>query len=266
MNLYSQPLLLSLWIAIMIAQGYTLAILIGRKAYREYPAFTICRAIGEIQHLAFLYFASYHPSLYLPVRWGAYPLDLITTTALVLEVFYRLFHPLQTLPKRTIPHFLQATSALILIAVGFAIRFPGAQPTAWMTFARAMDQVVSWVLCGAFGFIVIFAKYFGVPWRHRVFGIAAGYLMYLGIDVAVATVVAQFRLPPYSPIKLLDMFSYLLACLIWAYYFAKPEGPRLLPNMEQIKEIRAIVDSHVIAMTGARIDEPSRSDKPWGGQ
>lgn len=250
----------------MIAQGCVVAVLIGRKGYREYPAFTVQRVSTEIQHLVLFYVASYHPSLYLTGRWCAYPLDLVTMIALVLEVFYRLFHPVSTLPKHTISHFMQATIALILLAVGFTIRFPGAQPTAWMTFARAMDQVVTWVLCGIFAFIGIFAKYFGIPWRHRVYGIAAGYLLYLSVDVAVATVVAQYHLPPFSLILRLEMVSYVLACLIWAYYFAKPEEPRLLTNMEQMKKIRALVDSYAIAMTGARSDEPNRSDKPWGGQ
>jgi hypothetical protein len=250
----------------MVLQGYVLAILIEKKAYREYPAFSTCRAVGLAENLMFLYFASYHSSLYQKVQWTTYPLGVVTVVVLVWEVFYILFHPFSSLPKQTISHFIQAVFAICLVSILFAIRFPGAQPTLWMTFARATDQVVTWVLCGVFGFIAIFARYFGIPWRHRVFGIAAGYLLYLGVDVAVTTAIVQFHIPPYSRVGMLSMFAYLLACLIWAYYFAKPEEPRLLPNLEQLEKLQTIVGSHAIAMKEARIDERPRSDKPWGGQ
>jgi general stress protein CsbA len=252
MNLYSRPLLLGIWVAIIIALGYVWAILIERKAYREYPAFSAIVTFEVVRHLVGFHVATYHAHQLQIFFWATYPPELVILVALVLEVFHVLFHPFSTLPKQTIPHFLQAIIAVALVAVTFAVRFPGAQATAWMTFARAMDQVVSWVLCGVFGFIVIFAKYFGIPWRHRVYGIAAGFLLYLCVDVTVTTMIAQYRLPPYSPIGLLDMLAYLLACLVWAYYFTKPEEPRVVPNLEQIERIRALVGSHAIAIDRVR--------------
>ncbi len=266
MNLYSRPLLLCLWIAIMIAWGSVLAILIGRKAYREYPAFTAFIMLGTVRDLILFYIASYHAPYHLICYWGSWPLDLVCTVALVREVFFVIFHPFSTLPRRAIPNFLQATVAVSAVVLLFTLRFPGAQPTLWMTFARAMDQVVSWTLCGIFGFIVLFAKYFGIPWRHRVYGIATGFLFYLSVDTAVTTAVAQLRLPPYTNVKMVDMLAVFLECLIWIYFFTRPEESRLLPNLEQIKEIQALVGNHAIAITGTRCDEPTRSDKPWGGQ
>jgi hypothetical protein len=241
MTLSSQPLLVSLWIANIIAEGCVLALLAGRRGYREYPAFTTFIAFRVVLSLLLFYVANNCASLYQPVKWIAYVPQLPILVALVWEVFHVLFHPYSTLPKRTIAHFVQATAAVAIVAVAIAIRFPGAQPTAWMTFARATEQVVSWMLCAVFAFIAIFASYFGIPWRHRVYGIGAGFLLYLSVDVVVETVIAQWSLPIRSPISCLRMLVFLPACVIWAYYFATPEAPRTVPTLQELKTLKALL-------------------------
>jgi len=243
MTLYSQPLLVALWIANMVAEGCVLACLVGRRGYREYPAFTAFVLACVVRSLLLFYVANYAPSLYQSVKWATYGLpQLPIVIALVREVFHILFHPYNTLPKQTISHFMLATVAVAVLAVAFAIRYPGAQPTVWLTLARATDQVVSWVLCAVFGFIAFFAQYFGIPWRHRVYGIGAGFLLYLSADVVVETAIAQWRLPAYSPISYLGMLAFLGACMIWVYYFAAAEAPRSVPTLEELKTVKSLLE------------------------
>jgi hypothetical protein len=95
------------------------------------------------------------------------------------------------------------------------------------------------VLCGIFGFIALFSSYFGIPWRHRAYGIGLGFLFYLSVDVAFTTIVAQYGQAAFSAIRWLDMVAFMLACVIWILYFAMSEAARPVPSLEQLHRIHA---------------------------
>jgi hypothetical protein len=161
---------------------------------RQYPAFTSFVWFCVVRSLVLFYVAHHAMGLYVWVKWGAYLPQLVLLVMLVLEVGRVLFAPICTLPQGTVAHFIEATTASVGVIVALAIRYPGQQIASWMTVARAMDQATSWVMWTVFGLIAIFASYFGIPWRHRVYGIGVGFFFYLSVDVAVTTVVAQRRL------------------------------------------------------------------------
>ena len=240
---YQDQLFTDLWIAVICAQSCLLIVLAARRAVREYPAFAAFVGFCVVRSFSLLYVSHQQSELYQQIKWIAYVPQFAILIAVVLEVLYLLFHPFETLPAKTMLHFLQAAGTVALVAVLFAVLHPGAQPSAWMTFARAMDQAVSWVLCSVFILVALFAKYFGIPWRHRVYGIGFGFLLYLSADVAVTTIVAQYRLPPFSPVWLLDMLAFLAACAIWIYYFSAREVARSVPSCEQVQRLRAVLGS-----------------------
>jgi hypothetical protein len=256
MNLHYHQVFTGLWICVMAAESCLLAILLSRKAYRDYPAFTAFVSFCVGRSLILFYVSNAYPSLYQPVKWIAYMPQLAILIAVVLEVLHRLFHPFDTLPGKTMVHFIRATGAVAIAAIIFAIFHPGAQPTAWMTFARAMDEVVSWILCSIFVLVALFASYFGIPWRHRLYGIGLGFLLYLAADVTVTTAVTQLRLAPWNPVWLLDMAAFLTACLIWINYFRTAEVPRSVPTCEQIQQIRAILGNFANVMDGRNTYAP----------
>ncbi len=257
---HQQQIFNAVWIAVILAESCLGALLLFRKAYREYPAFSGFVFFCVARSLVLSYVARTNLPLYQPVKWIAYAPQLAILIAIVLEVLHRLFHPFDALPRNTMKHFSQATALVAVAAIAFAVLNPGAQPTAWMTFARAMDQVVSWILCAVFVFVALFSSYFGIPWRHRVYGIGVGFLIYLVADVAVTTAVTQLRLPPFSPIWLLDMLAFLAACLVWTSYFQAADVPRSVPTSEQIKEIRAMLGNFANVVDDAQ--HASRNKRP----
>lgn len=238
---YQQQIFNAVWFAVILAESYLGAVLLIRRAYREYPGFSAFVLFCVARSLGLAYVAWATPPLYQPVKWIAYVPQLAILIAVVLEVLYRLFHPFDELPRNTMRHFVRATGLVAAAAIIFALLHPGAQPTAWMTFARAMDQVVSWVLCAVFVFVALFSSYFGIPWRHRLYGIGVGFLIYLVADVTVTTTVTQLRLAPLNPIWLLDMLAFLVACLVWTSYFHAAEVPRSVPTCEQLKQIQSVL-------------------------
>ncbi len=253
---YQQQIFTGAWVAVILAESLLATVLLIRKAYREYPAFSTFVFFCVTRSVVLYCVAHANLSLYQPVKWIAYVPQLAILIAIVLEVVHRLFHPFDALPRDTMMHFLQATALVAVAAIGFAFRHPGAQPTAWMTFARAMDQVVSWILCAVFVFVALFSTYFGIPWRHRLYGIGLGFLIYLMADVAVTTAVSQLRLAPFSPIWLLDMLAFLAACLVWTRYFHAAEVPRSVPTSEQIKQIRDMLGDFANVVDDAQANAP----------
>jgi len=236
MTFAAHPLAYVLWIVIMIAQGCVLALLVGRRGYREYPAFTAFIVFCVIHSLVLFYLSNYAPGYYLPVYWLTYVPELVILASLVQEMFYVLFHPYETLPANTLRHFLGAILAVAILILTLTAIFPGAQPKTWLTVARATDQAVTWLLCVIFTLIVLFAKYFGIPWRHRLQGIASGFLIFLSVDIFVTTIVTQLHLPPYSAVWSLGMFAFLAACCTWAYYFAAEDVARTVPSLEELRK------------------------------
>jgi hypothetical protein len=229
----------ALWVFAVLMETGLLGLLLWRSAYRRYPAFTVFVAFCVLRSTVLLWLWYRAAWLCVPVKWGAYVPQLVILLMLVMEVFEAVFHPCDTLPRGTLTHFLEAVGSVAVVAVAFAICFPGAQPTAWLTFARAMDQATSWVLCGIFGFIALFSSYFGIPWRHRAYGIGLGFLFYLSVDVAFTTIVAHYGQAAFSAIRWVDMAAFMLACVIWTVYFAMSETPRPVPTVEQLHRVRA---------------------------
>jgi len=231
----------AVWFTVIFVETALFVLLAARKAYNEYLAFFMFVLFSVLRSFLLLYVMIWHSALFPTIRWLPYVPQLVILIAVVLEVLYLLFHPFETLPSNTVAHFVGATGTIAVFAVAFALSHPGAQPTAWATFATALDQAVSWIVCAIFVLVALFGTYFGIPWRHRVYGIGVGFVVYLCADVVVTTVIAQFRLAPLNPIRLLDMVAFLASCAIWAYYFVVPETARVVPTCEQIEEVRAVV-------------------------
>lgn len=235
MTLYSDPLVVGLWICIIVAEGYLLGVLLGRKACTHFRAFTWFTGFCVARSLALFYFAHKNEEHFQIVTWCSYPLQLILILMLVIEVFQKLFHPTETLPPRTLTSFVQAAAALVIVTIVIAIRFPGEQAVFWLTLARATDQATSWVFLALFCSIAVLAAYLGIPWTDPVCGIGIGFIFYLAVDAVVTTVVAQTQ---YDLIWPVDMIAFLLASFVWIIFFLKPELHVSAPNREQLDRLK----------------------------
>jgi hypothetical protein len=238
----SPAMLYSLWSMVILAETAVLSLLLARRIYRYFPAFTCFIAFCVLRSVVLVGLNFLDRGTYSAVYWTAYAPQLVLAIALTLELFNLLFKPFETLPRNTLAHFVEGIVAIAAAGLLFALCWPGAQSSAWMSFLRAMDQCVSLVLFATFALIALFATYFGIPWRHRAFGIVVGFLFHLGVDTAVTVVVAQYGLPSRSAIWPVHMLAFVIACGIWVYYFAIPETPREPLQLEQLQRILAVLE------------------------
>jgi hypothetical protein len=167
MTLYTEPVVVSLWICVMLAQGYVLGLLLGRGFRRDYPAFTAFMAFCVLRSLVLFYVAHEAMDLYQIVLWGSYLPQLVLLIMLVVEGFQCLFSPIRTLPKGTLAHFVEASCACLGVVTVLTLRYPGERYIRWITCMWALDQATSWVMFTYFGLTGIMATYFGIPWRRN---------------------------------------------------------------------------------------------------
>jgi hypothetical protein len=235
-------LLVSLWIVIILTEGYLLGILLGRHAYRVYPAFTAFVGFCTIRSLVLFYIANNAMDHYYAVVWGSDLPQSMFLVALLIEVFRGLFSPLRTLPQGTVSLFMEAGVGCLAIVAALTAMCPGEQYAFWLLVARAVDEGTSRVMLAVFILIAMFASYLGIPWRHRQYGIGLGFLVYLCTDVVVTTIAAHFSTLA-DKVWPVDMCAFLIACALWVYYFIKPDVPRNPVTTEQLRHLETILSS-----------------------
>ena len=249
MSLSQHPLVATLWVLVMAAQGSLMLLLFWRRAWRDNAAFTsfIAFCVLRSSLLLYVYLAGKGTTAYVLLRSGAYVVQFVILIAVVLEVVKILFRPYEALPRGTLGNFALAALSVASLAVMFTVRFPGAHPSEWLMILREIDQAFSWALWGIFAIFAMFSTCLGIPWNHRVYGIVVGFFFYLSVDVAVITITSQLGLPiSRSYIWPLDMLAFLGACSVWLYSFAHEEVPRSVATMEQVNRISAVLSQYVV--------------------
>jgi hypothetical protein len=249
------PLVLTLWALVVASEGCLLLLLFWRRAWRDNAAFTGFIAFCVLRSCLLIYarFVLENSTAYVRVGWGAYALQSVLLIALVLEVVRIVLGPYEALPRGTLGNLVLATFTVAFLTVAFTLRFPGSEPSEWITFLRAMDQGVSWTLWGIFVTILVFARVLGIPWNHRVYGIVVGFVFYLSVDVVIVTMTTQRGQHIGSEIWPLDMLAFLVACFTWTYCFARAEVPRAVPTMIEVRRLATVLSQYVILIKSVEV-------------
>lgn len=253
--------IVGLWVLVIACETGLMLVLFWRKAWQTNAAFTAFIVFCVLRSCLLFCAGPVMQSSrgYFLIWWAAYVPQSVLLIALVLEVIQIVFRPYEALPRGTLGNFAMAVFALLLLTVSMTLRFPGIQATEWMTFLRAMDQGVSWALLGVFSLIAGFASLLGIPWNHRVYGVVAGFLFYLSVDVAVVTMTAHSEIALHHYIGPLDMLAFLFAASGWTYCFARAEVPRSVPKLEEVQKIAAVLSQYVFVIESLEVKKGSKA-------
>ena len=89
--LASPALLYSLWATVIVAEAAVFTMIVARKVYRCFPAFTGFVGFCVLRSLLLVGLNITHRGLYSTVYWLAYVPQLVLVIALTLEIFNFLF-------------------------------------------------------------------------------------------------------------------------------------------------------------------------------
>jgi hypothetical protein len=228
-----------LWYAAPLLQAVILFAMIWRKVAREFPAFFSYTVFHLIEYAAT--FAAYRHSYraYFYTYWGTEIADSIITLVVIQEIFAKVFEPYQSLRKVETTAFRWGAVFLCLLALLGATLGPSPISDRLIAGLLIVQRSTALIQTGLLFLLFVFARLFGLGWRHYVFGISLGF----GVSAALGLVIAAFRAQFGTMLEALSApllsASVLLGIGIWTYYFVSEKSVSEigeLPNAGQLQE------------------------------
>jgi hypothetical protein len=214
------------WIAPALLQALVLAVMIRRRLVREFPVF-VCYTAFEVALFAakfslFRLGDKYYGG-YFYASWAGKIAELVLGFAVIHEIFSRVFKAYPALEKLGGLLFKWAAVVLLLLVV---VASAAAPPTSGSqtVFTLFLVTRALWIMqCGLLSLLFLFSSYFGLSWRHYIFGIALGFGFYGTAELVLAALRTQFG-PSWDTIFTATApLAYNCAVLIWVSYLLRPE-------------------------------------------
>lgn len=210
---------LTVWIAIIAVKLVLAGLLVGARGrrYTAFKSYVFISGAGSIGLYAVHAMAG--PEAYFWAYWSKQSVDSGLVLWVIYDLFYELFHPFWTIPRRTrdtaLYIFLPAAICLTISAV----LFPSSLPECFLRTARMYSRAVTFNALLSMAAIILLAKYFMIPWRVRTKGIAAGLVLPLLIQSMLSVVGSTSGTIAHQFIGTIGMLSDLFGISAWAWIF-----------------------------------------------
>lgn len=226
-----------LWLAPVVLQTALAIVMRIRRLDRELPAFFAYCAFSAVQ-TPILFWIYHRTTAYFYCYWVAEAVSAILGLAVIYEVFLHVFQRYDSSSRLAQSLFRWVGAALVLTAVVTAMAVPGNDANRLMAVSLVLGRSVLLVQCGLLLFLFTAAAYLRLSWRSRAFGIAMGFGLFVGVQLAEGAVRAQVGLISQETLSLVKMASYNCAVLVWMTYLLAPqpaEVPAPAPRLEHVK-------------------------------
>jgi len=220
----------AIWFARVALLPVLLTVIIRRRFYRCFPAFSTYVAYSTFAGFAFI-FLNYSPRISGNQYFEAYVVHGALATILEFAVIYGLF----TAKLRQFPQlraggttaFRWATIFLLMVTIALAWLLPSRSPFPPMSIYQVLQRTVDSLGSGLLLFLFAFFAYFRLPWRSQEFGIALGLGLLVSVDVAGMAIHSQIDSGVFNLYSnLYTIFTEgaeLLSVCLWLFYILKPE-------------------------------------------
>jgi hypothetical protein len=212
----------ALWIAHPVLQLGVAGFMVQRKLHRKFPVF-FAYILSQVLIFAILFPMSTKGSYYwfFYTYWVTAAVSLAVGFKVIHEIFLDVFRPYHTLKDLGTVLFSWAGLVMLLVAAVVAAASTTSDQGPLVQAVLTVQRCVRVIQCGLILFLLLFARYLGVSWKQRSFGIAAGF----GGFASVELIVLALRASDYiheNTVSLANMCAYNLAILVWlAYMLAK---------------------------------------------
>jgi len=224
----------SLWYLGTALEAIAVTVMMRRRLIQEFPVFFSYLAFHVIY--AFLgFFVRAHYGGDSPSNrqfyWSGQAIGTGMRFAVIYEVFVRMLRPYSALQRGAIILLKWATLILLFIAVIAAALSHGTVDPRWaLKGAVSLDQSVNVVQCGLLVFLFLYSSYFGLTWRHYVFGIALGFGLIASMELLSAALQAQIGESADLLFDFGPRIRFVIAVFIWNFYLLTRPAVRLTPN------------------------------------
>ncbi|HEU4416665.1 MAG TPA: hypothetical protein VFT65_17880 [Candidatus Angelobacter sp.] len=210
-----------LWILGIALQTLLAAVLLVKRSWRKYPAFT-----GYVLFNLFAAVAMYplfpNKVLYFYGYWICEAIGIVLGLGVVREIFTNVFSPHPALRQLATLIFRVAIVILVVLAIGVIY----AQSGSTSSIANAIllaEEATRIVEVGLVMFLFLSSSAFGLHWRQSVFGMALGLGMFAAADLVTATLIGHVGPALVQGFNLAHGIAFATSLLIWLGYLLAPE-------------------------------------------
>jgi hypothetical protein len=215
-----------LWIAPVVIFTVLTVIMVKKNQRKRFPFFF---AYCVFQVPAFvIQFTTYHMSQisYFYAWWTLSVLSIGISFAVIYEIFTEVFRPFDGLRDLGAALFRWAAAVLVIAAVMMSISGPSAPGPVALRAIVSLERSVRVMQCGLVLLMIVCSPYLGLRYRHRVFGIGAGFGILAALDLIAVAVLGRLGFAAQDFFTLGRMAAFNFAALMWGVYFLRPEPAR----------------------------------------
>jgi len=243
----------ALWVSGSALALAVVVTMVRRKLRQEFPFFFSYAAFQVVSAPAL--FALYQRGVYADyfyAYWVTSALGIGLGLAVLFEIFQHAFRPYAALRGLASMLFRWAALVLLLVAVITALAAPSGQKPI-ITAILSLERSIRMMQVGLLVLLLFFSPQLGLSWRHRLFGITAGFGGYAAVSLTLVSLRAQLGIPSDSTYSLINSGAYTFAALTWFAYLLAPEPAR------QAVRVQPVPDQWDFALQGIGRTQPPDS-------
>ena len=171
-------------------------------------------------------FYVYHrttPANYFWAYWIGQALSAALGFAVIYEIYGNVFRQYDAIRRLGSLLFRWAAAVLLIVTVVVAASSQGSEANRAVEAVITLERSVRVIQCGLLFLLFAFASYFGLSWKHYVFGIALGFGVFVSVEMAAITLRGQLGPIARGTWTLVNSAAYYCAILIWVGYFLAPQ-------------------------------------------
>lgn len=192
------------------------------KIIREFPFFSTYTVVHVIRFLVLFptsLFSRPPYAGYFYGYWSAEALDVVLGIAVIYELYSHVFGEYQALRRLGNVLFQWSAAMLLLAAVAMAAMTTGSDTSRVIAGIMVAEQCFAFIRAGLLLFLFLFARAFGLTWRHYIVGIALGFAVYVSVDMAAAAIRGNIGSIANATYALIKTGAYNCTAVIWMMYF-----------------------------------------------
>jgi hypothetical protein len=225
------------WLASIALQVVLGAVLVHKKAWRQFPIFTLYTLFCLFQS-AMSFALRAMPQAYTYFVFCCETLGFMLGLGVIYEVFNRLLIPYPALSKLASTAF-KSTIALLLLIAGAVVYFHSpVQGSRLVAGFVILEQATRVAQVGLVIFLFSFSGVFGLHWRQSIFGMALGLGVFVAVELVGITLRAQFGNVAMPIFTIARSLSFNFSLLIWLGYILAPERVTIaeMPKRAQLEQ------------------------------
>jgi hypothetical protein len=217
MNFNSHIIVLCLWCAQPILQLALAVILWAKKLHKQFPIF-FAFLIAQVVNFAIIFplWLTGNYNLYFAPFWFGEAVNAVLGFKVIHEIFIDVFRPYHTL--KDLGTLLFKWAGVVMLLVSVVVAFSNSFDQSPLVHAlTTLSRSVRIVQLGLILFLILFSRFLGVSRRQVSFGISLGFGLFAGVEL-VLYALNSGGFVKQGQLNQINMFTYLLAILIWIGY------------------------------------------------